>query len=84
MAQVVKQLPEGLILAGQELTPAQALQAAQEHLEANYDVWTAYKAMQGATAAQAWWGGGQVGFVQAHHEGAFAVTVVNLPNLPVS
>ena len=69
----------GLLLPGHATTPSAARAAAREWLlAAGVSAWDAEAGTEGAQVARAWWGG-ELGFVQEHHDQAAAVTVVHLP-----
>ncbi len=80
---LLAETPTSLVYDTHDLTPAEAIAAARAHLLAGAaDVWAAYEREQQLgelKAARGWWGGDDVGFVQAHHAGARPVTVVGIP-----
>lgn len=79
---IEEDIPGVVVFPGHDMLPRQALQAAEQYLTDTWGAWAAYDWIRGATTAQAWWGGRDVGFVQQEHPQAQPVTVVNLPTPP--
>lgn len=79
---IEEDIPGVVVFPGHDLSPRQAIEAADQYLTASQGAWVAYDATRDATAAQAWWGGREVGFVQPDHPGAQPVTAVNVGQPP--
>jgi hypothetical protein len=74
-------LGHGLLLDGHDTTPSRAREAAQAWLlSRGVDAFDAEAATEQAPCGRAWWCGDDIGFGQAHHDGAQPVTVVHLPD----
>ncbi|MES2211465.1 MAG: hypothetical protein V4515_14975 [Chloroflexota bacterium] len=75
---MIREIPgHGLMLDGHSETPTHARDTAAAYLvEKGADAWDADTSS--ARVARAWWGGDEVGFVQAEFDGAQPVTVVHV------
>lgn len=81
--EVFRIAPGQIVFEGQNLTRAMVLGSARKYIVEEMNVHELdtddLLADVPNRVTRAWWRDG-IGFVQEHHEGAVAVTVVNIPN----